>query len=214
MGIDIATAVPKANSRMTIAAAMPITSLISVPCWETSVPRYPPTPTRSPASVAGAVASMTSWGLAVRQVSGGDVQQHGDVRDPPVPADLGLAGARQRAHDLCDVRRLLQRLDRRVDGGGVLGVGDLSARRLEHHRVRAVRLRREPLREQLLGLLAVVARKRQVVARDRPDGVCAGAQRDYTEDPCGEHDVAPPHRKLPRASRGDVPSLVSSLATG
>ena len=39
MGIDIATAVPKANSRMTIAAAMPITSLISVPCWETSVPR-------------------------------------------------------------------------------------------------------------------------------------------------------------------------------
>ena len=39
IGIDIATAVPNANSRITIAAAMPTTSLISVPCWETSVPR-------------------------------------------------------------------------------------------------------------------------------------------------------------------------------
>ncbi len=50
---------PKANSRITIAAAIPIASLLSVLVSDSASPRYPPAATSSPASLAGDVASKT-----------------------------------------------------------------------------------------------------------------------------------------------------------
>jgi hypothetical protein len=58
IGSIIAVAVPKANRRITTAAASPTASLLSVSAFETAWPRYPPAATVRPASLAGLVAPM------------------------------------------------------------------------------------------------------------------------------------------------------------
>lgn len=61
MGRIIAVTVPKANSRITTAAASPTASLLSVSAFDTAWPRYPPASTSIPAALAGSAASMTPW---------------------------------------------------------------------------------------------------------------------------------------------------------
>ena len=58
IGSSIETTVPNANVRITIAAMIPISSLISVEGLETFCPSCPPVSTSRPAAFAGLAASM------------------------------------------------------------------------------------------------------------------------------------------------------------
>ncbi len=58
IGSTIAATVPNANVRITIAARIPISSLISVEGLETFCPSWPPVCTSRPAASAGLAASM------------------------------------------------------------------------------------------------------------------------------------------------------------
>jgi len=61
IGSSIETTVPNANVRITIAAMIPISSLISVEGLDTFWPSCPPVCTSRPAALAGLAASMIVW---------------------------------------------------------------------------------------------------------------------------------------------------------
>ena len=69
IGKPIATSVPKVNARMTIAAAIPITSLLSVSAGESLLPTEPPTATCRPAFTPGLPASRTLCAMSSVRVS-------------------------------------------------------------------------------------------------------------------------------------------------
>ena len=58
IGMPIATTVPNVNVRISIAARIPITSLVDVSLGESTVPIEPPPTTSMPAFVPGSAASM------------------------------------------------------------------------------------------------------------------------------------------------------------
>ena len=59
IGMPIATTVPKVKVRISIAARMPITSLVEVSFGESTVPIEPPPSTSMPAFLPGSAASIT-----------------------------------------------------------------------------------------------------------------------------------------------------------
>ena len=60
----MATNVPNVKARMTIAVAMPITSLLSVAGSESSLPTWPPAATSMPARLAGSAVSSIRWAIS------------------------------------------------------------------------------------------------------------------------------------------------------
>ena len=121
------------------------------------------------------------------QGTGADVEQDGDEGVPPVLADETGRGARERIAGAVDVRLLDDRLVGLLDRLLERGFRDLALRRVEDHRARAVLLRGEPLREQVVRMLAVGSGEREIVRRLGADAV-NGEREDGRHGDPGEDD--------------------------
>ncbi len=185
IGIPMATMVPKARLRMIIATAIPTSSLLSVSGLESSDPIEPPTAMSViPAARRGfEPMSRICLGLPGGQVGRADVQQHRDVRDPPVLRQLGgalLAEGARRAHH---VRGLGQGAGRGVDRLLVARVAQLARIDREDDRVLAVLLGRKAVGQDVRRGLAAGSRQGEVVRGLRADHGDHGHQGDGGEDP-------------------------------
>ena len=97
IGIPIATRLPSTRLRITIAAAMPTTSLLSVGSLDSVLPSDPPASTSMPASRAGSAEEKISFGQLLVDLAGVHVEQHRDEAGAPVlrQQPRGLAAAAQ-----------------------------------------------------------------------------------------------------------------------
>ena len=138
-------------------------------------------------------------GLVLVEVGGPHVQRHRDEPDRLVLAERGRALFAERANDPDDVRRLLERLDRRLNRLLVLRARELAVGRLENDGVAAVRLIRQPLLEQIQRTCRARAGEGEVVAGRPPDDPPDQREHDHEHDPCGNYRVVVPDAKPPDA---------------
>ena len=191
IGRSIATPVPKVRVRITIAAAIPISSLISVEGLETFWPSAPPVSTSNPALLAGEARSMICWASSVESPRA-HRQGHRQISGGAVLAQSAGALGRQRAGHGGDVRVFGDVRPRRFDCAGKLGIGQLAIRGVQDYRARSVRLVGKGLCEQVRRLLTVGSRQGQIVIGRFTQPMGEEDQSDGEHEPHAEdHDTTP-----------------------
>ena len=180
---------------MTIAAAMPITSLLSVAGSESSLPTWPPAATSMPARLAGSAVSRIRWAISSVSSSLPMLSSTGMkaicpfllICDPlRSPKGLGAVSTSVQLEQGC--ARVLDRLLAGL-------IGDLAGVGPEDDRVRPVLLGREPFGQKVRRFLAVRAGQLQVVGRvraKRPDQEPDDHEQD---EPSRQDDPAPVGRE-------------------
>ncbi len=211
IGMPIATTVPKVKVRISIAARIPIRSLVEVSLGESTDPIDPPPWTSIPAFLPGSAASITRCACGLGQLAGADLEQSRDERRLLVLRDLGSPVLVKRADGTGDEGDLLDRLVGVRDRGLIGRVGHLALGDVEDDRIRSVLLRREPGLEQVGGLLAAGAGERDVVVGLGSDSFHEQRHAGRANDPEHNHDHRVGGHQAPEPVEQSWPSAATSV---